>query len=862
MKSNYFLAAIVLSIAFLVTACGGGGGGGGGGNAFGLNSGSVSGSLSTTAPTQTYTFNAVADTAYTVSTVTTAGDIMLAVYNGSQTTGALIGYSWNSLATTPYNNVSFIANFTGLVTVVVTDISVNSNFTSLNPSSYTLQTSDGNLTIGTARTASTYNSTINYSFDATANTAYQVQVTPQSGDVNIGSVNAKITASVGSSSLTGTSMDTVTFLAPGTQRYYVQVTPTTVNTAFSIKFVTTSIASDLRAVVNSAVSDGTNVTVNYTVYNRGLSATPSTFGVDGWSNSVSAPTVGMAGQASATQPALAAGASVTGSLVISDTGASGTAYVIVDTANAVAEADETNNVSAGKAWQKPLAAPQSFTFENNAVPTSLTMSGNANWAIDSTTGGASSAHSLKSGTIGAGQSSCVAMSVSNGASISFDYAVGSEQYYDYLYFYIDGVQNYNIYFASGTVPWTNSGPIAVTSGTHEYKWCYVKSTWSSSVAPDTAWIDNIVVTQAKPDLTVAINSAVSNGSSVTINYTAYNYGYAASGPFNVDLWSNSTSAPTVGTAGQSSVALASLTAGSSYTGTVTLANATANGTAYAIADTLNAVAESNETNNISGGYSWSTGVDLTVAVNSAVSDNTNVTVNYTVTNLGSTTSAPFNVDIWSDSATAPTFGLTGQSTVAVPALAGGATYTGSVAIPNPNATGTAYAIVNTSSAVAETNTLNNLSAGLAWSQPVAAPWTYNITGATTLPTSFVMSSNPAGLAPWAYYYNGLNGANAKYGIKAGTILPGQSTCIAVSATGSSSIAFNYSVGSDTWDYLQFYIDGVQQGAGWSGAIAFWAPSGTYPVTTGQHEFKWCYVKSSYSSSIPPDTAWINNIVIN
>jgi len=82
------------------------------------------------------------------------------------------------------------------------------------------------------------------------------------------------------------------------------------------------------------------------------------------------------------------------------------------------------------------------------------------------------------------------------------------------------------------------------------------------------------------------------------------------------------------------------------------------------------------------------GVDLKVAVNSAVSDKTNVTVNYTVTNLGSTTSAPFNVDVWSNSASAPTVGSTGQSTVAISPLAGGASYTGSVAIANATVTGT------------------------------------------------------------------------------------------------------------------------------------------------------------------------------
>ena len=858
------LSLFIATITFTLALAGCNSGGGGGSTVFGLNSGAVSGSVSVTTPTQTYKFDVVADTAYTVSTVSTQGNVWLTVKDAA---GAYIGSSTNGLTTTPYNNVSFIASSSGTVTVTVQDMSINYNSSTgaytLDPASYTLQASDGNLTVGSTRTDATYNSSIYYSFDATANTAYQVRLTPQTGNVNIGAVNAKLTTSVGNSLLTGTEMDTVLFLAPGTQRYYVRVDATSADTKFDVKVVAASTNPDLRAVVNSAISDGAIVTINYTVYNQGLTATTGSFGVDGWSNSTSAPTIGMTGQA-VTQPILAGGASVSGTLVIPDTGASGTAYVIVDTANTEVEFDETNNVSAGKTWLKPQAAPQNITFESGAVPTGMTMSGNADWAIDSSTGGAST-HSLKAGTITNSQSSCVAMSVSNGDSISFDYAVSSEQYYDYLSFYIDGVKNYNI-TGSGTVAWTNSGAIAVGAGVHEYKWCYEKS-WSTSAGSDTAWIDNIVVSVAKPNLSVSINSAVTNGSNVTVNYTAYNSGKAASGAFNVDFWSNSSSAPVIGTASEGWETVPYLAAGSSTTRSfkIPVAITGTSGTAYAIVDNSNAVVESNESDNVSsGGYGsyWSSGVDLTVAVNSAVSDKTNVTVNYTVTNLGSTTSAPFNVDVWSNSASTPALGSTGQSTVAISTLAGGASYTGSVAIANASVTGTAYAIVDTSNAVLETDPNNNVSAGVVWAQPVAAPWSYNITGTTTLPNSFAMSSNPAGLAPWAYYYNGLNGGNAKYGIKAGTILPGQSTCIAVSATGSSSVAFKYSVGSDTWDYLQFYIDGVQQGTGWSGVIAFWATSSTYTFTTGQHEFKWCYVKSSYSSSTAPDTAYINNIVIN
>lgn len=735
MNNNHFLAAIFLSVAFLVSACGGGSGGSSGGHGgFGLNGGPVGGAVYSSSPPASYTFNVEADKAYTVSAVTTSGSTDLYVYNGGAT-GMLIGYSLSSLSTTPYNTVSFIATFTGTVTAVVSDWSYSTA-----GSSYFFQAFEGTLPIGTSRTASTYNDTINYSFDAVGGTAYQVRLTPQTGNVNIGSVNAKMTASVGSSALTGTSTDMVTFLAPATQRYYVQVSPTTVDTAFDIQVVTTTADPDLHVVVNSAVSDGANVAVNYTVNNQGINAAGS-FSVTGWSDAASAPTISAAGLASATHASLAGGASLSGSFVMANAANSGTAYVIVDTVNAVLEANETNNVSAGKAWEKPLMAPLGFTFESGSIPTGMKMSGDANWAIDASTGSVS-AKSLKAGTITHLQSSCVAANVTNGATISFDYAVGSD-YGDYLKFYIDGVDNG--LWASGTVNWTHY-TTTVTSAPHEYKWCYTKdSSWTTS--PDSAWIDNIVVASAAVDLQVAITSATSNGSSVTVNYTVTNAGTTASGPFNVDVWSNAAGVPTVGTTGEGSSVHTSLAAGASVTGSATVTSANASGTAYAIVDTQNSVVESIETNNVSLGQAW-------------------------------------------------------------------------VAPPT-----------------------------------VAVPVTFNFEDGF-VPTAMAASGN----APWVNAAGGAGGS--AFSLKAGTILDSQTSCVAVNASGSSSVSFDYSVSSESsYDFLRFYIDGVQKNA-WSGAVA-WISSGAIAAgTTGTHEYKWCYTKDPSCCSSGSDTAWIDNIVIN
>jgi hypothetical protein len=840
LKNNHFLAATFLSVVFLVSACGGGGNGGGGG--FGLNGGPVGGAVSWSSPPATYTFNVEADKAYTVSVVTVSGSTDLYVYNGSAT-GSWIGSSSSSLSTTPYNTVSFIATFTGTVTAVVSDWSFSTA-----GSSYSIQAFEGTLPIGTSRTASTYNDTINYSFDAVGGTAYQVRLTPQTGNVDIGSVNAKLTASVGSSALTGTSMDTVTFLAPATQRYYVRVDPKTVDTTFNIQVVQTTVDPDLSVMVNSAVSDGTNVTVNYTVLNNGLSAAGS-FGITGWSNSASTPTVGSTGQASATHSSLPSGASVSGSLIIPNVANSGTAYVIVDTEKAVLEANETNNISAGMAWEKPLMAPQDFTFESGSIPTGLKMSGNANWVIDASTGSVST-KSLKAGTITALQSSCVAANVANGATISFDYAVGSD-YGDYLKFYIDGLEQ--SLWASGTVNWTHYTN-TVTTAPHEYKWCYTKDSYWTTL-PDTAWIDNIVVAPASVDLQVAITSAVSNGTNVTINYTVTNAGNTASGPFNVDVWANALTVPAVGTTGNSLQAHTSLAAGASAYQTVTIDNASASGSAYAVVDAQNTVMESDETNNVSSGQAWASAVDLRVTVNSAVSNGASVTVNYTVSNSGTMSSGPFNVDVWGGSS-APAVGMTGDGSTAHTSLSAGASATGTVTVANASASGTAFAVVDTQNTVGEFDETNNVSnPGQAWVAPplVATPVTYDFQD-SLVPAVMVMSGD----APWA---NVSGGGNARV-LKAGTVLDSQTSCVVINASGSSSISFDYSVSSEAgYDYLKFYIDGVQQGTGMSGTVA-WTASGVIAAgTTGTHEYKWCYMKdgSMFSGS---DTAWIDNIVIN
>jgi hypothetical protein len=289
---------------------------------------------------------------------------------------------------------------------------------------------------------------------------------------------------------------------------------------------------------------------------------------------------------------------------------------------------------------------------------------------------------------------------------------------------------------------------------------------------------------------------------------------------------------------------------------VTITDANASGTAYAIADTQNSITEPNEINNVTVGYPWQVAIDLQVVINSAVSDRNNVTVNYTVSNLAANPAGPFNVDVWSNSASAPAVGAIGESTATHASLAAGASATRTVTIANTSASGTAYAIVDTLDAVGEGIETNNVSLGKPWQRPPLAPLSFNFND-ELLPADMVMSGNAA----WAPATSGKGNNNTIFILKAGTITDGQTTCVALSAAMSSSVSFDYSVSSESgFDYLRFYIDGVQKGA-WSGAVV-WTASGLIAAgTTGLHEYKWCYMKDGVISS-GSDTAWIDNIVIN
>ncbi|MBC8527571.1 MAG: hypothetical protein H8D22_12085, partial [Candidatus Cloacimonetes bacterium] len=104
-----------------------------------------------------------------------------------------------------------------------------------------------------------------------------------------------------------------------------------------------------------------------------------------------------------------------------------------------------------------------------------------------------------------------------------------------------------------------------------------------------------------------------------------------------------------------------------------------------------------------------------------------------------------------------------------------------------------------------------------------------------------------------------NPYEGSYCAKSGTISHNQNSELSINfdIASVSDISFYRRVSSEgNWDYLRFYIDGVQQGA-WSGTVGWGEIS--YSVNVGNHTFTWKYTKDG-SVSTGSDCAWIDYII--
>ncbi len=118
---------------------------------------------------------------------------------------------------------------------------------------------------------------------------------------------------------------------------------------------------------------------------------------------------------------------------------------------------------------------------------SVSTGGNANW-VPQTTVTNDGVDAAKSGTITHSQTSWMQTSVTGPGTLSFYWRVSSEANYDFLRFYIDGVEQSGA--ISGSVNWTQK-TYSITAGSHTLKWAYTKD-GSVSSGSDAGWVDQVV----------------------------------------------------------------------------------------------------------------------------------------------------------------------------------------------------------------------------------------------------------------------------------------------------------------------------------------------------------------------------------
>ena len=156
--------------------------------------------------------------------------------------------------------------------------------------------------------------------------------------------------------------------------------------------------------------------------------------------------------------------------------------------------------------------------------------GTAPWTIVSNVRYAGN-YAAKSGTITANQTSTMTLSltVSAAGTMGFMYKVSSEANYDFLTFYIDGVQTGQW---SGEIDWT-AASVNVTAGAHTFAWTYSKD-GSVNSGSDCAWVDQIllppIAPPAYPEITVSpasLSKTLAPGGTGTETLTISNSGQAA-----------------------------------------------------------------------------------------------------------------------------------------------------------------------------------------------------------------------------------------------------------------------------------------------------------------------------------------------
>ena len=183
-------------------------------------------------------------------------------------------------------------------------------------------------------------------------------------------------------------------------------------------------------------------------------------------------------------------------------------------------------------------------FTGNFVWT-LTNSGtsNRNWTV-ATTAPYEGTYCAQTGNVSDSGWDAIQVSVTydNDGIIVFNQKTSSELDWDWLIFYIDGVEQGRL---SGITAWEQEF-YNVSAGTHAFKWTYIKDT-NTDGGTDQAWLDYVQFIEIPPQANLTAPSNVvtsSDGSNVTITWdtvsgaTSYNV-YSSNDPYGTYSMDNS-----------------------------------------------------------------------------------------------------------------------------------------------------------------------------------------------------------------------------------------------------------------------------------------------------------------------------------
>ena len=132
-------------------------------------------------------------------------------------------------------------------------------------------------------------------------------------------------------------------------------------------------------------------------------------------------------------------------------------------------------------------------------------------------------------------------------------------------------------------------------------------------------------------------------------------------------------------------------------------------------------------------------------------------------------------------------------------------------------------------------------------------WGEDFEGGMVLPPEWIKSGNQNWFGSMVMPHGGA------FTGECGNIADNQSSTIEVNLnfTAAGSVNFWFRTSTESgWDFLRFYIDGVQQPGNWSGNIAWTQVN--FPVAMGAHNLRWRYVKDDSVSS-GADTVWVDDI---